>query len=58
MSDHSKMPLEVSYKKTSPLPKCMQASALAERSYPATIRAEDGYLLCGWILGTSEVGRH
>lgn len=57
MSDHSKIPyvyLEVSYKKISPLPK---HTALAERSYPNTVRAEDGYMLCRWILGASEVGK-
>ena len=52
--------LEVSYKKTipSPLPKCTQSSASAGRSYSGALRAQDGQLLCGWILGTGEVGRH
>lgn len=58
-----KMPcsyLEVSYKKIIPfsLSKCPQQSALAERSYSSALRAQDGQLLCGWILGTREVGRH
>lgn len=58
-----KMPcsyLEVSYKKIIPLSlsKCPQRSALAERSYSSALRAQDGQLLCGWILGTGEVGRH
>lgn len=52
--------LEVSYKKTipSPLPKFTQCLALAERSYSGASKAQDGQLLCGWILGIGEVGRH
>lgn len=51
--------LDVSYKKTiSSLPKWTQCSSLAERPYPGELRAQDGQLLCGWILGAGEVGRH